>query len=87
MSIVKAHSQTIGLRTLCKPEIRNELGSLAAQLASLCPADGETLLLKGQEMVEILAELKLDRKGLLAALAVPFFEANLVDEAWLQKPS
>lgn len=72
------------LEDIMQPEIRNELGSLAAQLASLCPADGETLLLKGQEMVEILAELKLDRKGLLAALAVPFFEANLVDEAWLQ---
>ncbi|MCL4409245.1 MAG: GTP diphosphokinase, partial [Gammaproteobacteria bacterium] len=73
------------LEDIMQPEIRTELAELAATLTPLCSTDGDTLLLKGQEMVEILAELKLDRKGLLAALTVPFFEAHLVDEEWLEK--
>ncbi|WP_194755803.1 GTP diphosphokinase [Aliidiomarina indica] len=42
------------------------------------------LLLKGQEMVEILSALNLDVKGLKAALCFPFYEAKSIDDAWVE---
>lgn len=72
------------LGDIMQPEIREQLADIAGTLSQIQHPETETLLLKGQEMVEILAELNLDRKGLLAALVVPFFEANLIDDDWLQ---
>src|SRR5690554_3238760 len=72
------------LGDIMQPEIREQLADIAGTLGQIQHPETETLLLKGQEMVEILAELNLDRKGLLAALVVPFFEANLIDDDWLQ---
>lgn len=43
------------------------------------------LLLKGQEMVEILAALKLDLRGLQAALCFALYDARLIDDAWVEK--
>src|SRR5690554_4233266 len=41
-------------------------------------------LTKGEEMVEILAEMNLDKLGLQAALCYPAYEAGIVDAEWLE---
>ena len=41
-------------------------------------------LTKGKEMVEILAELNLDKLGLQAALCYPAYEVGVVDAEWLE---
>lgn len=46
---------------------------------------GKDLVLKGQEMVEILSSLKLDQQSLQAALCVPFYEANLINQEWISE--
>src|SRR5690554_1312272 len=40
---------------------------------------------KGREMVEILSALNLDRSGLHAALIVPYFEAGVINDEWLEQ--
>jgi len=54
------------------------LESTFQQLKQQFPEEAEALL-KGQEMVEILAPLKLDAESLLAALYVPLLEAGKLD--------
>ncbi|MAB21326.1 MAG: GTP diphosphokinase, partial [Idiomarina sp.] len=54
------------------------LESTLEQLKQQFPKE-EAALLKGQEMVEILAPLKLDAESLLAALYMPLLEAGKLD--------
>lgn len=65
---------------------RDTLLQLSAELLKLPTQQSEhaDLLIKGQEMVEILSALKLDLKGLQAALCFPFYESNLIDDAWVE---
>ncbi|EKE84800.1 GTP diphosphokinase [Idiomarina xiamenensis] len=56
----------------------------AQQLTSLCQQQPQ-LLLKGQEMVEILAALNLDKDSLLCALYTPAFSAGLITAEQLQE--
>lgn len=63
------------LSSVVNPE---PLEATLEQLKQQFPAQ-EAALLKGQEMVEILAPLKLDAESLLAALYVPLLEAGILD--------
>ncbi|MCC5856423.1 MAG: GTP diphosphokinase [Idiomarina sp.] len=72
------------LATLPKEDFRDTLRALDEALAKLPNATPE-MRVKGQEMVEILADLNLDLRGLKAALCVPYFEAGIVSEEALEK--
>lgn len=72
------------LHAVNRQTAREQLAALAARLSEL---DGvktnPALLIKGEEMVEILADLKLDKLALQAALCLPAYEAGLIDDDWL----
>lgn len=56
-----------------------ELETLLSEKTS----DDVQVINKAREMVEILLSLNLDKTGLFAALLLPYFEANIVDETWI----
>ena len=75
----KPHQHGDWLATLNSKQRQQQLREHAARLEALCQnAEQPQLLLKGQEMVEILIGLNLDQESLLAALYSPAFEANLL---------
>lgn len=72
------------------PEHQEIILNLSQQLNSLVAKHPEAkthqeLLLKGQEMVEILCDLKLDCEGLQASLCFPLFEAQVINDAWVER--
>ena len=77
------------LQAVTRESVRKNLAKLAEALQEVMPAAADKLqnpapaLLKGEEMVEILAELNLDKLGLQAALCLPAYEAGLIDDDWL----
>lgn len=76
------------LQAVPKEKVRHTLARFADDLAQVMPAStvlGEPAeaLLKGEEMVEILAELNLDKVGLQAALCIPAYESGVIDDDWL----
>lgn len=78
------------LQVVGRVKVRENLNQLATALLECAPStDGSNeqmpqWLVKGEEMVEILAELNLDKLGLQAALCLPAYEAGIIDEEWLQ---
>ncbi|MCC5879227.1 MAG: GTP diphosphokinase [Idiomarina sp.] len=76
------------LQAVPKEKVRHTLARFADDLAQVMPQSavlGEPAeaLLKGEEMVEILAELNLDKVGLQAALCIPAYESGVIDDDWL----
>ncbi|MGX5914283.1 GTP diphosphokinase [Aliidiomarina sp. Khilg15.8] len=63
-------------------EQREALRDLALGLQTACKKRPDSLI-KGEEMVEILAALNLDKLGLQAALCLPAYENGCVDDEWL----
>lgn len=76
------HQQGDWLAAVQRDEQRDMLRELAGQLKKASVDKPETLI-KGEEMVEILAALNLDKLGLQAALCLPAFEAGQIDNDWL----
>ncbi|RUO80601.1 GTP diphosphokinase [Idiomarina tyrosinivorans] len=74
------HQTGSWLSAISQPQSRERLQQLASQLAPL-EQQAPGCLLKGQEMVEILAELQLDDDCLQAALYTPFFDAGVITQA------
>lgn len=78
------------LQVVGRLKVRENLNQLSlalrehAQLTDASSAQYPQWLLKGEEMVEILAELNLDKLGLQAALCFPAYEAGVIDEVWLE---
>ncbi|RWU12271.1 GTP diphosphokinase [Pseudidiomarina gelatinasegens] len=76
----KPHQQGDWLAELDSDARREQLREHAERLKALCQqAKQPHLLLKGEEMVEILIGLNLDQESLIAALYSPAFEAQLFD--------
>lgn len=78
------------LQAVARENTRHSLALLAETLQQAMPEPGDgqlvpaTELLKGKEMVEILAGLHLDKLSLQAALCLPAYEAGLIDDDWLR---
>ncbi|RUO44229.1 GTP diphosphokinase [Aliidiomarina taiwanensis] len=86
----KGHGeQSNWLAAIAADDNKAALVALDNTLAALLPADDAQAhieyRLKGREMVEILSDLNLDLNGLRVALLVPYFEAGLVDDEWLEQ--
>lgn len=76
----KPNQQGDWLAELDSDARREQLHGHAERLKALCQqAKQPQLLLKGEEMVEILIGLNLDQESLIAALYSPAFEAQLFD--------
>lgn len=72
------------LHAVGRDSVRERLATLAGSLSDLEGIRSDrALLLKGEEMVEILADLKLDKLALQAALCLPAYEAGVIDDDWL----
>ncbi len=74
------HQQGDWLAGVTSAAHRDELTEHALNLKKLSAKQPQpsNLLIKGQEMVEILAGLKLDQDSLVAALYSPFYEAEII---------
>lgn len=74
------------LAAIKRDKVRENLRALASALQRI-PAieQNPSLLVKGEEMVEILADLNLDKLGLQAALCLPAFEDAAIDSDWLHE--
>ncbi|RUO49785.1 GTP diphosphokinase [Pseudidiomarina donghaiensis] len=76
----KPHQQGDWLAELSSEKRREQLREHAQRLKALCDnAHKPQLLVKGEEMVEILIGLNLDQESLVAALYSPAYEAALLD--------
>lgn len=74
------------LAVVARDKVRNSLRELANALQHTADAEVQPeWLIKGEEMVEILAALNLDKLGLQAALCLPAYEAEVIDDDWLTK--
>lgn len=72
------------LEAVKRDKVRENLKALASNLQQQPEVQkNPSLLIKGEEMVEILAALNLDKLGLQAALCLPAFEHGAIDIDWL----
>lgn len=74
------------LHVVGRSKVRESLRELAQALQAHTQSDAAQTppwLVKGEEMVEILAQLNLDKLALQAALCLPAYEIHLIDDEWL----